>query len=43
MTFVDFNMNYETYLKIHKTNNKKTYKIFHMMIDVVHYYSRMQC
>jgi hypothetical protein len=22
MTFVDFNMNYETYVKIHKTNNK---------------------
>jgi hypothetical protein len=26
-------------LKIHKTNNKKIYKIFHIMIDVVHYYS----
>jgi hypothetical protein len=22
VTFVDFNMNYETYVKIHKTNNK---------------------
>jgi hypothetical protein len=33
MTFVDFNMNYETYVKIHKTNKIYIYKIFHIMID----------
>jgi hypothetical protein len=26
MTFVDFNMNFGTYVKIHKTNNKKKKK-----------------
>jgi len=34
MTFVDFNINYETFVKIHKTKNK-IYKILHMMINVV--------
>jgi hypothetical protein len=34
MTFVSFNINYETFVKIHKTNNK-IYKILHMMINVV--------
>jgi hypothetical protein len=34
MTFVNFNINYETFVKIHKTNNK-IYKILHIMINVV--------
>jgi hypothetical protein len=34
MTFVNFNINYETFVKIHETSNK-IYKILHMMINVV--------
>jgi len=34
MTFVDFNINYKIFVKIHKTKNK-IYKILLMMINVV--------